>query len=262
MFAARLREMTRERLEQSPAMVKAKRAVWSAGRRVLPRDNTGIVVELASFCGHPATRPVPVLSFADTDPKREAAERLKALFDRFGSDKSTRHDYHFVYGSILVDAGAVENLLEIGLGSNNPDVVSNMGTQGRPGASLRAFRDFLLNAELYGADIDRGILFQEDRISTFFLDQTDSDSFAQLSRSIPSEFDLIIDDGLHSPHANIATLLFGLKHLKVGGWFVVEDIAPAALPLWQVVATILPDHYESYLVDAKGALLFLVRRPK
>jgi hypothetical protein len=221
------------------------------------------LLDLLSRNGAQAKEPVPVASFADSADKKAAADQLKPLFDKFGSDKSTYHDYHLLYGSILCEPESVTNVFEVGLGSNNRDVVSNMVGRGdQPGASLRAFREFLPRAQIYGADIDRRILFQDERISTFFIDQTDPTSFAALDAALPGEFDLIIDDGLHSPNANIATLSFGLGKVKAGGWVVVEDIAPAALPLWQVISALLPEEYESHVVSAKGALLFTVRRSK
>ena len=61
---------------------------------------------------------------------------------------------------------SVTNIFEIGLGSINTKIVSNMGKFGKPGASLRAFRDFCPNAIIYGADIDQSILFKEERIKT------------------------------------------------------------------------------------------------
>jgi hypothetical protein len=72
------------------------------------------------------------------------------------------------------------HLLEIGLGTNNTDVVSNMGSEGVPDASLRAFRDYLPNARIYGAGIDKRILFEESRIKTYFADQTDLAAAARL----------------------------------------------------------------------------------
>jgi cephalosporin hydroxylase len=146
------------------------------------------------------------------------------------------------------------------MGTNNPDVVSNMGAFGKPGASLRAFRDFLPNAKVYGADIDRRILFTEDRIETFFVDQTEPAAFVELDKSIPSDLDLIIDDGLHSPNANIYTMQFALPKIKVGGWFVIEDIALQALPVWEVVAALLPDRYEPYIYRAASTIVFAVKR--
>lgn len=218
------------------------------------------MVELLSSVGNQIEEATPIAMFADTEKKQTAALKLKELFDFYGSDKGTDHSYHLAYGSILAmqDASAV---LEIGLGTNNVGVVSNMGRQGKPGASLRAFRDFLPDAQVYGADVDRDILFSEERITTFFVDQTDLSSFSVLDASVPREFDLIIDDGLHSPSANLATIIFGLDRLKVGGYLVVEDISPHALAFWQVIAgALLPDRYNSQIAAADGALLFVVRR--
>jgi hypothetical protein len=45
MFAARIRE----RLEKSPRLVKAKRAIWATSRMMLPRDDTRIINGLPLF---------------------------------------------------------------------------------------------------------------------------------------------------------------------------------------------------------------------
>jgi hypothetical protein len=202
---------------------------------------------------------VPVESFSNNSATKAAASRLKNLFDKYGSDKADQ-DYHYLYGAILEDSQTVTDILEIGLGTNNVDVVSNMGKSGKPGASLRAFRDFLPDARVYGADVDKRILFEENRIKTFFVDQTDPKSFDQISNAVKHKFDLIIDDGLHAPNANIASLAFALRNLKQNGWFVVEDINFPALPVWDVVSALLPDGYKWWRVAAKGAYLFVVRR--
>ncbi len=223
------------------------------------------MLELLSATGSKIEEATPIAMFADTEEKQAAALKLKELFDSHGSDKAGSnkgrgHNYHLLYGSILVtqDASAV---LEIGLGTNNVEFVSNMGKRGKPGASLRAFRDFLPSAHVYGADIDRSILFNEERIATFFVDQTDISSFSVLGAAVPDELDLIIDDGLHSPNANLATLIFGLGRLKLDGCLVIEDISPRSLAIWQVIAASLPpDQYRSQIVAADQAFLFLVRR--
>lgn len=191
--------------------------------------------------------------------ERDAAAKLAAIFMAHGSDKA-RQNYHLVYGSILSKPDTIEKIFEIGLGTNNTDVLSNMGPSGAPGASLRAFRDFCPNAEVFGADIDRRILFSEDRIRTFFVDQTDSSTFADISGQIGSGFDLVIDDGLHSPNANIASLIFGLSIVKPGGWVIVEDIVFPAEDLWKVVAALLPnDRFRTHIVRANAALIFAVQ---
>jgi SAM-dependent methyltransferase len=204
----------------------------------------------------PFSKPIPITLFSNTLRAQRAAIELKSLFDQYGSDKAT-HNYHHLYGHILQDhRDSVITMLEIGLGTNYSDVASSMGPDGKPGASLRAFAEFLPLAYIYGADIDRRILFQETRIRTFFVDQTNLESFRSLASQIDCKFDVIIDDGLHSPNANIATLSFACEKLKAGGWFVVEDIGAAALPVWRVISALLPNNYRSWLIDTEGGFLF------
>lgn len=187
---------------------------------------------------------------------------LKRLFDKYGSDKATIHNYHLIYGTVLSDNLAIKNVLEVGMGTNNLDIASNMGVYGKPGASLRAFRDFCLNAEIYGADIDRRILFSDDRIKTFYVDQTDAKTFKQLLQALPESFDLVIDDGLHSPNANIATLDFGLQIVKKKGWVIIEDIRIESLSIWKVIYHLISKNFEPFIIESKSAYVFAAKRIK
>ena len=200
-----------------------------------------------------------VVNFPANEIEKNAAVELMKYFDLYGSDKSD-HKYHFLYGSILSNKNDIKNIFEIGLGTNNTDVVSNMGTHGQPGASLRAFRDHCPNANIYGADIDLRILFQDDRIHTYYVDQTEPSTFSDLLMKVPNNFDLVIDDGLHSPNANIATLKFGLNIIKRGGWVVVEDIGFGAIDFWQVTAALLPSKYRCHIFKANEGIIFAVQR--
>jgi hypothetical protein len=141
-----------------------------------------------------------------------------------GSDKSTYHNYTKVYDALFHSMkDSAEHVLEIGIGTNNTDVLSNMGVSGTPGASLRGWREYFTKAHIWGCDVDKRILFQEDRITTFFLDQLQDD----LDSYIPEEdllFDIIIDDGLHDPAVNFFTLRKLWKRLKPGGYYIVEDL--------------------------------------
>lgn len=149
---------------------------------------------------------------------------LKRLFDQHRSDKAIAHDYHLLYALLIVDRSAIHQLLEIGIGSNNPLVVSNMGETGSPGASLRAWRDFLPNATIQGADIDESILFSEERIHCHHVDQLSPSSLQSLRNRLIEPFDVIIDDGLHSIQANLQTLQMALQLIKPDGWIFIEDI--------------------------------------
>ena len=138
-------------------------------------------------------------------------------------------------------------------GTNNTDIVSNMGENGRPGASLRAFRDFCPSAMIFGADIDRRILFAEDRIETRFVDQSDTATLDESSAKLPGDFDLIVDGGLHAPDANLATLRFAMAKARIGGWIVIEDINPGQTAFWQVVAALVPANFEKFLINPATA---------
>ncbi len=215
---------------------------------------------IATSVGHKNIHLIDIERFPQSSEDIAAANELKTYLDRYGSDKSNRHNYHHLYGPLLKNRNDIKNVFEVGLGTHNIDVVSTMGQGGKPGASLRAFRDFLHNANIFGADIDRRVLFKEDRIETFYVDQTDEETFEPLRERLPAEIDLIIDDGLHSPNANIQTLKFGLSKVRIGGWVVVEDIIGDAIPVWEVVAALLPTRYESHLFKAEGAIVFAVQR--
>ena len=92
------------------------------------------------------------------------------------------------------------------------------------------------------------------------MDQSRASTFDDLAVMLGNEsFDLIIDDGLHSPNANIATMLFALKLLKPRGYFVVEDISADAVPIWQVIAALLSPKWQPTLIQAKHGLLFVLR---
>jgi len=214
---------------------------------------------LAASAGAPRISVINIEAIPGSPEDLEASNELKKYLDKYGSDKATAHNYHNVYGPILKDRSKIKGVLEIGMGTNNKGVISNMGGAGKPGGSLRAFRDFLKSAKIYGADIDKRILFEEERIETFYVDQTCPAAFIDLGKLVPSDLDLIIDDGLHSPDANIETLKFGLTKIRAGGWVVIEDISADAIPVWEVVAALLPKNYRSNIFNAKG-IMFAVQR--
>jgi hypothetical protein len=183
---------------------------------------------------------------------------LGEMFAKYGSDKAG-HQYHHFYASILGpkrhDGLAI---FEVGLGTNHEDVVSNMGAGARPGASLRAFQEYLPNTSVFGADVDRRILFNEDRIQTRWVDQTQPHTFDAMG--MPT-LDLVIDDGLHSSHANFTTLAWGLRQVRVGGWVVIEDIRESTLPAWHLMALSLPpERFRSMVICAAHGHLFAVEK--
>jgi len=155
--------------------------------------------------------------------------RLTKLMNLHGSDKggkNNHHNYSEYYSELFFNKRKeIKNFLEIGLGTNNVNMASNMGIEGVPLASLRAWRDYFENANIYGADIDRDILTDEDRIKTFFVDQTDPEAINLLFKKIGvDQFDVILEDGLHEYNANICFFENSIKYLNNNGIYIIEDV--------------------------------------
>lgn len=209
----------------------------------------------------------PIVSLTDiklSSKQMNMAENLKKAFDKYGSDKASLHDYHFLYSLVLNSNKKKSNdILEIGIGSNNTMVPSNMGKYGKPGASLRSWRDLGKEYFVVGADIDRSILFEEDNITTFYLDQTEEDSWKCFLKDIKDrKFDLIIDDGLHAPLSNLLTVKYLTSFLKPNGVLIIEDISQRSLPIWQLLIAISRKSFNFKLVKTKAAYVLIIKNKK
>ena len=156
-------------------------------------------------------------------------EDLKEIMNRHGSDKGSGHHNYIDMYTKLFESRRFErlNVLEIGIGSVNPVITSNMcGKPGgySPGSSLKGWKEYFPNSNIYGCDIDRDILISEERISTFHLDQTNFESIQRSIVDVDREYDIIIDDGYHHFPTNWAVLKQIYPKLKKGGIYVIEDI--------------------------------------
>lgn len=193
----------------------------------------------------------------------------QSILNKYGSDKcQINHNYHLVYHDIFnkVKLKPNANVLEVGMGTSDPHVPSNMKSiysrkdEWRPGASIRAMKEILPNANIFGADVDTSILFTEEKIRTSFVDQLEFDSFKVMHQNFGNpKYDLIIEDGLHAITSSIYTLVFGLENISEDGIIVLEDL-PNPKGIWNMIGGKLQTMgYSAELFDARG-LLFVVSR--
>lgn len=158
------------------------------------------------------------------------------LCSKYGTDKGffdltlakrNCHNYSAYYNQIFSHCRkSIKLVFECGIGTNNTELVSSMGKQAKPGASLRVWRDYFPNASVYGADIDKKILFKERGIKTFFVNQLDSQSIKKMWKKINKKnFDLIVDDGLHTFDAGINLFKNSINFLSKNGMYIIEDVA-------------------------------------
>lgn len=143
-----------------------------------------------------------------------------------GSEYFTSLTYTYYYDLLFRDIRhSIKKVFECGIGTNNINLPSNMGENGKPGASLLMWKDYFPNADIYGADIDRSILFSENRLKTYFIDQSKADSVVDFWHTVgETEFDLIIDDGLHRFEAGRTLFLNSIEKLAKSGVYIIEDV--------------------------------------
>lgn len=141
--------------------------------------------------------------------------------------KESWHNYTTFYYSIFKDVQLKKlRIFELGLGTNNINIPSNMGLHGRPGASLFGWREFFMNSDIFGADIDNSILFECNKIKTYYCDQTNKHIIKYMWNvdELKDNFDIIIEDGLHEFNANVCFFENSIHKLNNNGYFIIEDI--------------------------------------
>lgn len=203
---------------------------------------------------------------------------LSELCELYGSDKGfvniekktpydwDPHAYSIIYNNLFSHCREnIKLVFECGIGTNNLNFESNMTLNGKPGASLKVWKDYFVNAQIFGADIDRNILFKEDRIETYHVNQLDQESIIKMWNNIKKkDFDLIIDDGLHNYKAALTLFLNSYEKLKKGGIYIIEDVdfeyldqLKKALEIYNPEVLIINDNYSKNKLITNNNLIII-----
>lgn len=136
-------------------------------------------------------------------------DTLDKIAIKVGTDKSSLvHSYTQHYEKYL------ESLRE------NPLKLLEIGVQS--GASLRMWKQYLPNAQIYGYDFYNCTPYEEERIRVFQGAQHDLLALERMDKEA-GKFDVIIDDGSHK-NADILTCFYYLfPRMTPGGLYVIED---------------------------------------
>lgn len=136
--------------------------------------------------------------------------------------------YQDIYAQILPQFRKKNGvkILEIGIGVSDPSARSGMASDYITGASLAGWAGYFkeVDAEIHGADVDPRCMHESDQYTTHLVNQLDIHSLEGLSREIGGLFDIVVDDGLHTPEANVNVMSVFLPLLAPDGVMVVEDI--------------------------------------
>jgi len=153
---------------------------------------------------------------------------LNDIIQKHGSDKF-KSGYSHLYQSVFsAYKNKSINYLEIGLGTLDPTVPSSFCgifshyEHYTPAAILKAWKEYFPNAQIYGIDVAPDCMINEDRIQTKLGSSTDS----LFSQSFYPEinFDIILDDGLHTADAQFSTFQNFFGRVNSGGLYIIEDI--------------------------------------
>jgi len=139
------------------------------------------------------------------DPNNKS---LSDISEFYHTDKESSHKYISNY---------YEDLF-------NPirDSVKRFCEIGTDGESLKMWRDFFINAEIVGCDINP-ININEKRISCVKLDQSKEEDLEKFA-STQEDFDIILDDASHKMHDQQITFAKLFRKLKPGGLFIIENL--------------------------------------
>ncbi len=149
---------------------------------------------------------------------------LAELGKTFGTDKADPHhsfdnlSYLDVYEKYLSEYRDKNiSLLEIGV---------------RKGDSLRTWKSYFQDGEIFGVDIDPSTKKSEEKRIRIEIGSQDDIQFLKTCFGEDKKFDIIIDDGSHVNKMTITSFeyLFN-KRLRPGGIYIIEDLEASYLKL-------------------------------
>ncbi len=114
------------------------------------------------------------------------------------------------------------------------------------GYSLKTWKDYFTQAEIFGIDIVDCSLMDEDRIKTLRGSQNDTRFLREVNNKY-GPFDIIIDDGSHNSADMTISMDFLFPLLKSDGIYVVEDLHSVYWPELADGGTMFMDRLKSML---------------
>ena len=168
---------------------------------------------------------------------------LHLLINNSITDKNTTHSYLDLYQKLFVDKReTAKNVLEVGIG--------NFGEKN--GGSIKLWRDFFINATVYGLDvlpISRVIdeLIGDPRVVLHLeSDAYDINFFTTRFLNKNIKFDMMLDDGPHSLESMIKFIQLYSQIMTEDGILLIEDVQCWS---WiEKLTEVVPDHLKKFVI--------------
>ncbi|MEL7486671.1 MAG: class I SAM-dependent methyltransferase [Pseudomonadota bacterium] len=147
---------------------------------------------------------------------------LTRLAQLFGSDKADDHDYTPHYARHFQPLRKRRmNVLEIGVGGYDDPQAG--------GASLRMWKRYFPNSNIFALDIHDKSPHEEDRIRIFRGSQNDPEFLGKIVDEI-GQLDIVIDDGSHVNEHILTSFHTLWPRLAPDGIYAIEDLETAYWP--------------------------------
>jgi hypothetical protein len=189
---------------------------------------------------------------------------------KYGTDKCPQIKHHytpFYYELLKGRRNSIKKVLELGIGhykgmQDNPIIYDRgLNIYYQRGASLKMWRDFFPNAQIYGADIRPEAIFTDKRIKTYLCDETKKEDLEKLIKNIGNDIDLVVDDASHHVYDQIFTCQTLMPLLKKDVLYVIEDVVHS-----RHIRKTISDKYNTYVAPIPrkwhGGMLMVITNKK
>ena len=138
-------------------------------------------------------------------------KRLTEIGTRTGADKAYYHMFTEVYEEVFAQYES-PRILEIGV---------------HMGSSMEMYLEYFKNAYVVGMDLYQKV-DPQGRWKFVLGDQTNVDDLQKCVEDEP--YDIILDDGGHTMRQQQISFGFLFKHVRPGGYYILEDLHTSADP--------------------------------
>jgi len=167
---------------------------------------------------------------------------LEELVNNSKTDKNTTHSYLHLYQKLLESKReTAKNVLEIGIGDFGK----------KNGGSIKLWRDYFYNADIYGLDIlpiDRVMdeLLDDERVILHTsTDAYNEDFFNETFLHKNIKFDFMLDDGPHTLESMKQFIRLYSQIMSEDGILIIEDIQSLA---WiNDILNEVPEHLKKFI---------------
>jgi hypothetical protein len=178
------------------------------------------VVMLALLAACDAARP-PAAVAPNTAPPAPATPRLGVLSAAAAStDKGpSHHNYTELYERLFFQW------------RDDPITIFEIGVA--EGGSLKMWQTYFPKARIFAVDLVDKSRFDNARVTTLVADQANRDQLQAAIDASGGDIDVLIDDGGHTMEQQQVSLGFLFRHVRPGGYYVIEDVHTSLPALWK-----------------------------